>query len=77
MDSAKLIKMANQIGDFFGAMTDRAEAIEGIASHLRKNWEPRMRRALYDHVDAHGTEGMSAIVGEAVTVRREYLEPKV
>ena len=34
------VKMANQIADFFGAMPDRAEALEGIAQHIRKFWVP-------------------------------------
>ncbi len=40
----KLIAMANQIGQFFGTQpgtdTDRAA---GIAGHLRRFWDPRMR----------------------------------
>jgi hypothetical protein len=40
-----LVKMANQIGTFFEAMPDRDEALGDIASHLKRFWEPRMRRA--------------------------------
>ena len=42
----KLIRMANQIGAFFEAMPDRDQAIQDIASHLRRTWEPRMRTQL-------------------------------
>ena len=44
MDVHHLIQMANRIGDFFAAMPDRAEALAGLADHLTKFWEPRMRR---------------------------------
>ena len=71
----KLIKMANQIGDFFAAMPDREQAMTDIAGHLRRMWEPRMRRALYDHIDHYGTAGLSDIVRDVVTSRRQDLEP--
>ena len=43
MDVDNLIHMANRIGEFFQAMPDRAEAVEGVATHIHKFWEPRMR----------------------------------
>ncbi|WP_454762996.1 formate dehydrogenase subunit delta [Cupriavidus campinensis] len=70
-----LIKMANQIGGFFEAMPDRDEALADIAGHLKRFWEPRMRRALLAHVDAtDGGEGLDAIVQTAVAQHREKLE---
>ena len=38
--------MANRIGEFFQAMPDRQEALLGVATHIRKFWDPRMRREL-------------------------------
>ena len=46
MDIHNLVSMANQIGQFFSAYPDREEALEGIANHIRKFWEPRMRLKL-------------------------------
>lgn len=46
MDSANLVRMANRIGEFFEAMPERDEALRGIAEHIRKFWEPRMRAEL-------------------------------
>ncbi|MDR0214661.1 MAG: formate dehydrogenase subunit delta [Comamonas sp.] len=43
MDADNLIRMANRIGEFFEAMPDREEALHGIADHIQKFWEPRMR----------------------------------
>lgn len=73
MDTANLIRMANRIGQFFDAMPDRAEAVEGVATHIRKFWEPRMRHALLAHVDAHGTEGLHPLVAQAAQARREQI----
>ena len=38
---AKLVRMANQIGDFYAAMPGE-EATKGAASHLRAYWTPKM-----------------------------------
>jgi formate dehydrogenase subunit delta len=73
--SEKLVRMANQIGLFFAAMPDREQAINDTAGHLRRSWEPRMRRALFAHIDEHGTEGLSDILIDVVTNKRQELEP--
>ncbi len=77
MDNQNLIDMANRIGDFFDSMPDREEALAGIADHIRRFWEPRMRRALLaalDEPDASGIE-MSGIVREALVKHRDGLTP--
>lgn len=75
MDADNLVRMANRIGEFFQAFPDRAEAKDGIAQHLRKFWEPRMRRALYVHIDAMGGGELLPLVREAVTEQRTLLMP--
>jgi len=49
----KLVYMANQIGKFFASQGE-AGAVEGIATHIKKFWEPRMRMAILAHLDAGG-----------------------
>ncbi len=75
MDLAKLVKMANEIGMFFEADPDRAAGLEGVAGHLARFWEPRMRRELLAHVDSGG-DGLRPLVLEAVRANRERLTPK-
>jgi formate dehydrogenase subunit delta len=75
MNSEKLIKMANQIGLFFAAMPDREQAINDTAGHLRRSWEPRMRRDFFAHIDTHGIHGLSDILQEVVKTKRGELEP--
>ena len=53
MDAEKLVYMANQIGRFF-AHQPEDKAVAGIADHIVKFWEPRMRAAIFAHVDAGG-----------------------
>jgi formate dehydrogenase subunit delta len=74
MHIENLVKMANQIGRFFEAMPDRDEALADIASHIKRFWEPRMRRAFLAHIDQTGGEGLDAIVLDAVARHREKLE---
>ncbi|HEY8707507.1 MAG TPA: formate dehydrogenase subunit delta [Burkholderiaceae bacterium] len=73
MHTDALIRMANQIGSFFEAMPDRTEALEGIAQHIRKFWEPRMRRELLARVDGGGSAELSAMVAEAIVQHRDVL----
>ncbi|MDR6445995.1 formate dehydrogenase subunit delta [Paraburkholderia terricola] len=77
MDKQNLIDMANRIGEFFESMPDHDEALAGVADHIHRFWEPRMRRALLaslDHPDADGI-AMTAIVKEALVKHREALTP--
>ncbi len=59
----KLVKMANQIGAFFGAQ--KIGAATGMAEHLRKFWAPHMREAIAEHVK-HGGAGLEPIAVEAI-----------
>jgi formate dehydrogenase subunit delta len=54
MSPDKLVYMANQIGRFF-AHRPEAQAVAQTADHLRKLWDPRMRKAILDYVDGGGT----------------------
>jgi len=65
MNRDHLIRMANQIGTFFQSQPDRAEALEGLANHIAKFWEPRMQREFRALLDAGG-EGVLPIVREAL-----------
>ena len=75
MDLDNLIHMANRIGAFFEPQPDHAEALAGIATHLQKFWDPRMRRQLLAAVDAGEAEGLSPVVAEAVAAHRAALQP--
>lgn len=49
----KLVRMANQIADFFGPYTD-AEAAAGIHEHIRSFWTPMMKTELLDYAAQQG-----------------------
>ena len=74
MNKQNLVRMANRIGYFFEAMPDRQQAIEDIARHVHKFWEPRMRRQMLEHLDQCDGEGLTDIVALAFTRHRALLE---
>lgn len=59
-----MVHMANQIALFF-ASYPREDAIAGVADHLRKFWEPRMRKQIIEYV-AQGGAGLHELALEAV-----------
>jgi formate dehydrogenase subunit delta len=65
--------MANRIGEFFQAMPDRNEASQGVATHIRKFWDPRMRRELLAYLDHQGGKGLSEIVLSSLREHRSTL----
>ena len=52
MNIDTLIRQANRIGAFFEAQPDRNEALDDVAGHIEKFWEPRMRRAMLDFLES-------------------------
>ena len=73
MHVEQLIKMANQIGSFFEAMPDRAQALEDAAQHIKKFWEPRMRRELLAHLDSVGNAELNETMAQALARHRSLL----
>ncbi len=65
MRTDKLVMMANQIGTFF-ASQGQDKAVAGIADHLRKFWDPRMRAAIVAYLHEGGGEGLRPEVRLAI-----------
>jgi len=65
MSAERLVQMANDIGHFFAAEPQRADAIAGIANHIQRFWDPRMRRQILAHLQAGG-EGLEELPRAAV-----------
>lgn len=65
MSVEHLVHMANDIGHFFAAEPRRADAVAGIAGHIQRFWDPRMKRQILAHLQAGG-EGLEELPLEAV-----------
>ncbi|CAN7317263.1 formate dehydrogenase subunit delta [Trinickia sp. LjRoot230] len=75
MNEHHLIEMANRIGEFFESMPDRNEAMAGIADHIHRFWEPRMRRAILAALDSEHASTMREIVHTSLIDHRDALTP--
>lgn len=64
MNDRDLVRMANQISDFF-RIYPAEEAKRETANHIRSFWEPRMRRQIYDYLEKGG-DGLKPLAREAV-----------
>lgn len=65
MNIEHLVRMANDIGNFFKAEPDHAAAVNGVSTHLKRFWDPRMRKEIVAYVD-NGGAGLMDLVREAV-----------
>jgi formate dehydrogenase subunit delta len=61
-----LVKMANDIGNFFRSEPERKAAVCGVANHIAKFWTVRMRQKLYDHLKQHGEAQLDELPREAL-----------
>ncbi len=64
MSPDKLIYMANQIGKFFVTQGPE-QAVAGTADNIKKFWDPRMRAAIFAHLETGGA-GLDPVVRKAV-----------
>jgi formate dehydrogenase subunit delta len=61
----RLVYMANQIATFFRS-APRPEAVASTLDHIKKFWEPRMRRRIIGHLAAAKGEGLNEIALAAI-----------
>ncbi|MER9330800.1 formate dehydrogenase subunit delta [Mesorhizobium sp. M0152] len=67
--SEKLVRMANQIAAFFHSRP-REEGVAGVAEHINKFWEPRMRRQFFEMLDGGGEGFDELVVAASAKVKR-------
>jgi formate dehydrogenase subunit delta len=65
MNIEHLVRMANDIGNFFKSEADHTTAVDAVAQHLKRFWDPRMRKEIVAYVD-NGGAGLKELVREAV-----------
>lgn len=66
MNSSQLVKMVNDISNFFVSEEDKNEAINGVAGHITRFWDPRMRKEIIEYMINDGGEGLSVLSREAI-----------
>ncbi|HEY1874552.1 MAG TPA: formate dehydrogenase subunit delta [Steroidobacteraceae bacterium] len=65
-----LIKMANEIGDFFNGaeVHDTQAAARDVANHIKRYWEPRMRAQMLKYYEERQGAGLSDLAKNAVAL---------
>jgi formate dehydrogenase subunit delta len=58
MNIEHLVRMANDIGAFFAAEPSREEAARAVCGHLKRYWDPRMRKQMIGHFNNEGGAGL-------------------
>ena len=61
-----LIKMTNEISAYFAAERDTEQAAKDVARHLRRYWEPRMRRQIITYYEERRGAGLSELALRSV-----------
>jgi formate dehydrogenase subunit delta len=63
-----LIKMTNEIGEFFAGVevNDPQAAARDVANHLRRYWEPRMRAQMLKYYEERQGAGLTELAKNAV-----------
>jgi formate dehydrogenase subunit delta len=66
-----LIKMTNEIGEFFAGTTDTDAAAAAVANHLKRYWDPRMRVQMLSYFEQRQGAGLTDLGKKAVTLLYE------
>ncbi|MDZ5433571.1 formate dehydrogenase subunit delta [Pseudomonas fluorescens] len=67
MSTENLIKMANQIAQYFASEPDPQQAVLGVRNHLQMYWTPGMRKELLAWQKAHQGADLHPLAQEAVS----------
>jgi formate dehydrogenase subunit delta len=65
MNAQHLVKMVNEISAFWEGEAGSKNAPASVATHLRRYWDPRMRRQIIEHYRA-GAGGLGEIARRGV-----------
>jgi formate dehydrogenase subunit delta len=60
--------MANEISAYFASEPDGEQAAQDVAAHLRRYWEPRMRRQIIAYCGQRQGAGLSELALRAVAL---------
>lgn len=66
MSTDNLIKMANQIAQYFASEPDEEQAVKGVRQHLQSFWTPAMRRELMVWQEEHHGADLHPLVQAAL-----------
>ena len=66
-----LIKMTNEIGEFFAGAADAQQAPRDVANHLKRYWDPRMRAQMIAYFEERHGAGLTDLAKRGVALLTE------
>lgn len=72
MNTAKLVRMANDIAANFDCGLGRAREVAGVVDHIGRFWSPHMLDTMAQHMQA-GDTGLSGLAEQAL---RELIQER-
>jgi formate dehydrogenase subunit delta len=66
---AKLVRMANQIATFFLSQPKDIR-VDGVATHINKFWETRMRRRFFEMIDGPDAGFLPLVIEASSRIKR-------
>jgi formate dehydrogenase subunit delta len=66
---SKIVRMANQIATFFLSQPEQVR-VAGVANHINKFWEPRMRRQFFEIVDSGSGDLLPLVIEASKQIKR-------
>lgn len=60
MRSEQLVTMVNEIAAFFQGADSETKGAENVENHLRRYWDPRMRKQIIEYASKQG-EGLAPL----------------
>ncbi|MGQ0697011.1 MAG: formate dehydrogenase subunit delta [Panacagrimonas sp.] len=76
MNVEHLVTMANDIGNFFGGEPKREDQIAGVLNHIKRFWDPRMRRQILAYVNGGGDELAEHVHAAVLMLENQPSHPK-
>jgi formate dehydrogenase subunit delta len=70
-----LIKMANQITEFWAGEVGQEAAAKEVATHLRRYWEPLMRGQMISYYEERQGSGLNDVAKRAVELLAAEAKP--
>ncbi len=69
METRDMVRMANQMADFFKSY-GAEEGTKELAAHINNFWEPRMRTQFFEYLASGGNEFEPMVMAAAAQVRK-------
>ena len=73
MSADRIARMANDIAKFMESKP-HDQGVKELSSHINDFWEPRMRRQLFERIDAGGAELRPLVMDAKGLIRRPAAE---